>query len=450
MLLSQKLKFAIKVSLSLTLAFMIPMAFGWAQPNTAAITVMLIATAGSVSESFELGLLRTIGTIIGAMIGLTLIAIFPQDRLIYLSILSILIPFILYLYNVYQGDSTAFMLTAMMIMMVFGGGNVEDAFLYGVDRTFMTLFGILVYTFVGVFLWPMKKEEKEIDEKLDTSKVEKYIWLDKEYLKGFIQSFFIFSISTYLWIEFNPPGGFMVVLLATLLSTLTSFSPLKPSLLGILFSIGFIFAILMYVFVLPNLVYAWQLAIFLFAYTFIAFYVINQKISIFFLLGLFVIGISNTMTYNFDIFLNILLMFYLFISILFIFYYFPFSTKPEDMFIMLKDRVKRQTINLISLNKKEKLSYFEKQKQNYYSLHLQRSLKKIKLWSSLIDLKYFINNTKEDFTLFVELQQNVVLKVLALQNSDNILKVKLLNEIETMQEQELSILDMDDLKRNKF
>ena len=65
---TDKAKFAIKTSLSLTLAYMLPMAFGWPQPQTAATTVMLIAATGMVSESLQKGVLRILGTVIGAII----------------------------------------------------------------------------------------------------------------------------------------------------------------------------------------------------------------------------------------------------------------------------------------------------------------------------------------------------------------------------------------------
>ena len=51
LVLSDKAKFALKVALSLTLAYMVPMAMGWSQPSTAATTVMLIAATGGVRDS---------------------------------------------------------------------------------------------------------------------------------------------------------------------------------------------------------------------------------------------------------------------------------------------------------------------------------------------------------------------------------------------------------------
>ncbi|MEA3419280.1 MAG: FUSC family protein, partial [Campylobacterota bacterium] len=110
---SDKLKFAIKVSLAMALAYLIPFSQGWAQAQTAAITVMLIAVAGPVGESISKGLRRVAGTVIGAIIGMLLIGFFPQDREWYLLFLSIFVTFFLYLTRAYKGDMTVFMLTSV-------------------------------------------------------------------------------------------------------------------------------------------------------------------------------------------------------------------------------------------------------------------------------------------------------------------------------------------------
>ena len=124
-----KLQYAIKTSLSLMLAYLIPMALGWPQPQTAATTVMLIAATGMMSESLQKGVLRILGTVAGAIIGLSLIALFPQERMVYLLAASLTVAIIIYLYNAYQGDSTVFMLTAVVTLMVFNGGDAQGAFL---------------------------------------------------------------------------------------------------------------------------------------------------------------------------------------------------------------------------------------------------------------------------------------------------------------------------------
>ncbi|MEA3455753.1 MAG: FUSC family protein, partial [Campylobacterota bacterium] len=408
--LSDRLKFAIKVSLAMALAYLIPFSQGWAQAQTAAITVMLIAVAGPVGESISKGLRRVAGTVIGATIGMLLIGFFPQDREWYLLFLSIFVTFFLYLTRAYRGDTTVFMLTSVTMMMVFKNGEIDDVFIYGIDRTFMTIFGIAIFTLIGIFIWPVKskddtlniaervlsiqsdlyqhrddteekrkalyqklqeeeklletsvinsgtnelslsmeqrnsimqnakqinellmllsyndevhfadeyskyinnfdsaneeiselfselqhsiKEGKEIDipsawkanylvEEIkelshldravlaatmsDIEKIHKELrdfaekfnailspypthfkltnmpnpssfnWFDVEDMKGALVSFIIFWVTTVFWITVNPPAGFLIVTLATALSVLTTFSPLKPSLLIIIFT----------------------------------------------------------------------------------------------------------------------------------------------------------------------------------------------------------------------
>ena len=570
---SSKLKFAIKVALSIALAFLISFYMGWSQVSTAGITIMLIVSAGGVSDSILLGAVRAIGTVIGAAIGLFLLALFPQERFIYLLCMSLMIFILVYLYHSYQGDSTVFMLIIMMIMKVFKGGEIDDSFLFGVDKTYMTLFGIAVYAMVGVFLWPSKKENRvkqdaagvveaqlkyfmnlhsedanallknalEIEKKFQnsyskikegsfemtfdgkiwesinynykilndnftllamhlrdkdeleyrkyilnydelisnintmleaqlgfwkenksikiTSKLDiqydenslqeishlkkanvisvvkslfdihntlmkivdrlnsingeksqisfenevlkqpKFIWFNPESFKGAFQTFCIFWFACGFWIYLNPPGGFMLVFLATMLSILTSNSPLKPSILTMLFTIGFIFSTVAYIFVLPNLTYGWELALFIFFYVFIAFYVINPKITIFFLLGMFLLSIENTMHYSFAVYINILLMFYIFLFILLIFYYIPFSTKPEILFVTMKYRFFKHAKGLIKVSSNKKL-FFSKTRESYHIKHMELTLAKMKLWATKIDANYFDKNKLGDLMAF--------------------------------------------------
>ncbi len=158
--LSEKFKFAVKAALAVAVAYLIPLSQGLDNGLTAAITVMLIASVGSVGESFTRGMLRVAGTVLGAIAGMTLIALFPQERMLYLAVLSVAVTVLLYFARAYRGDTTVFMLTALTMMLVFKEGEVDDVFMYGVDRTLMTVLGIAVYTFVGILLWPVRPEDR--------------------------------------------------------------------------------------------------------------------------------------------------------------------------------------------------------------------------------------------------------------------------------------------------
>jgi len=351
--------------------------------------------------------------------------------MMYLLSLSLVLLVLTYLYYAYQGDSTAFLLSGMVIMALFLNGP-EQAFIYGIDRTYMTLFGILIYTLVGAFLWPVKADKETIN---DAPKGRVFVWLDPEYFKATVQLFCVYWASVAFWIYFNPPTGFMVVMLASLLGLFTAFSPLKPTLLVMLFTLGFFFAIIAYVLVLPNLVYAWELALFIFIYTFIAFYVINPKVSVFFLIGMFTLGIENEMSYNFDVFLMILLTFYMFLIILILFYHFPFSSQPEYLYSLMKERFFKHSNALLAFSEdKKKLSFFERLQKLYHGEQLKVATAKMQLWGSKIDTKYFNKNTPEILLAFSE-------SCLAYLHNESSLE----NCYNAMQK-----IDWDNLKENRF
>ncbi|MFT4520770.1 MAG: hypothetical protein ACI9JM_003178 [Halioglobus sp.] len=560
-----KVQYAIKTSLSLTLAYLIPMALGWPQPQTAAITVMLIAATGLTSESLQKGVSRIIGTVAGAVIGLCLIALFPQDRLTYLLVASITVSLIIYLYNAYQNDGTVFMLTAVVTLMVFNGGDADGAFIYGAERAFVTAFGVVVYSVVASCLWPVKAAnntrtlatglarqyaaaferlirpqadpEHALDEQLSElltqatafqeqfasvknsadgiadyqqewnvivscyeemqttllpalhqalpaqlefekyltnypelldhvsglfngihnswqgrepsaataamalvfnaekmalgnhlaiasvvsraetlSKIQyalidlqlalksllfdrnatlpdrhpkgkpAFVWLDLENAKTAVRAFTAFWISTALWLQFNPPGGFMFVTMCTVLIPLSSYTPATPKTLIALFTLSFLFAVPAYVFLLPQLTHWLELGLFLFVYGFIGLFIFPGPVALFFLLGLFTLGIQNTMNYHFDALGLIMLMFYMICAIHVVVLNFPFSSRPEKIYASLQRRFFKHCARRITL--------CENPKRSKLSLWLSRGmgntlLAKMVFWGSKIDSGYF-------------------------------------------------------------
>jgi uncharacterized membrane protein YccC len=113
--LSEKFKFAVKASLSMVLAYLIPFSLGWSQASTAVTTIILIAAMGSVGDSVLKGLYRVIGTVAGAAMGMVLIGLFPQERELYLLSASIIVTILLYLARAYRGDMTIFLLSAITL-----------------------------------------------------------------------------------------------------------------------------------------------------------------------------------------------------------------------------------------------------------------------------------------------------------------------------------------------
>lgn len=392
-LLSQKAKFSTKVALSLILAYMLPLAFGWSYANVAAITVVFITVTGGAHSSFAMGVVRVVATIFGAIAGIMLLAFFPQERMLYLTVLSLYVTFFAYLYFAYEWDKTVFMLSVVMAMMVFVNG-VDNAFMYSVQRTAMTIFGIVVYTLVSLFLWPDKSMFS-----FDKEKVFSFIWFDPEHLKAALKIFLIYWASVAFWIYMNPAGGFLIVTFAVAVGILVNFMQVKPTVFMILFSFGFVFATLSYVFVLPNLTYGWELALFLFAYTFIGYYLIPAKLSLFFMLGLFMLNIQNTMQYNVAFFMLLLLVFYMVLALVMLFHNFPFSTKPQDLVFLLKERFLKHADLIEKLQ--DKNGWLHVTLYRYHQKHLHFNLQHLQKTVQKIDFDYFLGVQKEQLEEFV-------------------------------------------------
>jgi hypothetical protein len=105
-----------------------------------------------------------------------------------------------------------------------------------------------------------------------------------------------------------------------------------------------------------------------------------------------VLGLANPMYYNFQLFLIILFVFYLFLFILMLFYYIPFSTKPEHLFLSMKERFFRLSANLMRRSSNLSAhngSFLGNMKARYAQKHLMGTVKKMQLWASKIDTKYF-------------------------------------------------------------
>ncbi|EEZ88987.1 hypothetical protein VME_10490 [Vibrio harveyi 1DA3] len=598
---NDKSKFATKVALSLTLAYLIPFAMGWPQASTAATTVMLIASTGSRRESLAKGTLRVLGTLVGAVIGLLLVGMFAQDRFMYMLSVSVVVSFIFYFRNAYQKDPTLLALTGVMTLMMSNGGDAEGAFMYGVDRAYMTIFGVVLYTLVGTFLWPTKTEQNlrqlieqlnqaqqalfaailqnfeqrhaqqqglipasgtqdneedeepkpTIDELLDkvfaaqnaleqrfaTVSVEcsdvsaymkewqlavhfnkqitqelsvaahshfshqqdrscinnfdqaieeiqtlfktchemwdnegpayraqefkvdynqqalsdaphlakgsaltlghllklmhqslsrlaesiscidsvtnnvsfkqelpkqksKFLWWDAENFKTAVKTFTTYWVAGLIWIYFNPPGGYSFVTFSTIFMSLLSFVPVHPFMLLILFTFGFLFAVPSYVFILPGLELGGELGLFIFIYTFIGFYLFKGPVTIFYMIGLFVLGLDNNMTYHFGILMTIMTLFYMVVFMIIFAHYFPFNSRPEHLFLTMKERYFRHVGDLFSSYHEQSESTYKKMKRSLHLVTLNVSSKKLKVWGSKINHKLFDKTPPEAIGAF--------------------------------------------------
>jgi uncharacterized membrane protein YccC len=154
--LSTRTKEAIKLGLAMVIAYWIAMQMGWEKPFWAALTV---ATASVLSTGQSLGraTMRALGTAVGAVASLALIALFPQERWWLIFCLSLFLSFCAYMITgkSYQYFWFLVALTGMLIMVAAAPITSQSAFTAAVMRTSETALGALVYGLVAVFIWPL-------------------------------------------------------------------------------------------------------------------------------------------------------------------------------------------------------------------------------------------------------------------------------------------------------
>lgn len=148
------LREAFKFSLALGLSYAIALWMDWPFPLWAGFSVLTcsLATAGA---SFERGLLRLVGTMIGCGLGLLLVIFFNDSALAcYLAVLVILVTCAL-------GTLTsrywyAWLIAAFVSVLIISSAYLEwgNAFEVAVHRTSETALGIIVYMLVSALLWP--------------------------------------------------------------------------------------------------------------------------------------------------------------------------------------------------------------------------------------------------------------------------------------------------------
>ncbi|MBW2511038.1 MAG: FUSC family protein [Deltaproteobacteria bacterium] len=157
--LSPQFKEAFKTALAMVIAYAISLSMGWDKPLWAGFAVAFVSLA-TVGQSINKAAMRMVGTLMGMVVALSLIALFPQDRWAFIAILSIYTTFCAYMMsgsrNAYFWHVSAFV---CVIICVNGGADAANAFQIAMLRTQQTGLGILVYSLVSIFLWPVSSYE---------------------------------------------------------------------------------------------------------------------------------------------------------------------------------------------------------------------------------------------------------------------------------------------------
>ncbi len=139
----------------MVITYGIAMAMNWEKPFWAGLAVAFcsLATAG---ESIDRGIQRVVGTVLAGIAVLTLMALFPQDRWLFLLSMSVFIGICTYLWT--SGSRNNFIWFNagfnFPILAILGGGLALTSFDIVVLRAQETALGVVVYSLVAVLIWP--------------------------------------------------------------------------------------------------------------------------------------------------------------------------------------------------------------------------------------------------------------------------------------------------------
>jgi uncharacterized membrane protein YccC len=157
--LSDRVKTAIKTALATVLAYGVALSMDWEHAYWAAFAVAF-CTLSTVGESLNKGLLRLSGTLLGSLAAVTLIALFPQDRWLFLIGMSIFTGFCTYMM---PGTSRWYFWYvagfSVPLLALAGGADPLNDFQTIINRFEETALGIVSYSLVCVLIWPTSSRE---------------------------------------------------------------------------------------------------------------------------------------------------------------------------------------------------------------------------------------------------------------------------------------------------
>ena len=154
---------AIKTALAMTIAYGIALAMDWDRAYWAGFAVAFISL-GTAGQSIHKGVMRMLGTLVGGAVALLFIALFSQERWWMMLALTPYIAYCTYMAGGQKNPYTYQVAGFVCAIIVFdGGANSLNAFGTAVIRILETGTGVLVYTLVTLFLWPLSSRGELFD-----------------------------------------------------------------------------------------------------------------------------------------------------------------------------------------------------------------------------------------------------------------------------------------------
>lgn len=148
----------IKTSLSVFFCILLFRVIG--RPNPLfACSAAIICMKETMDHSYQIGVDRLIGTLLGGLVGLVFLLIKNFVSLHYVEplIAGMGIFTVIYLCNLFDKSNVSVISSIVVLAIVIGTG-AKSPFLYSLNRTLDTLIGIVIALFVNRYIYPRERD----------------------------------------------------------------------------------------------------------------------------------------------------------------------------------------------------------------------------------------------------------------------------------------------------
>lgn len=157
---STSTKEAIKAALSIVIAICLALWFQWEKPYWAAIAVAVMALNESFAHSINKGHNRLMGTLLGTGYAFSLIAMFSQDRFLFLTFFTLFLGVCIFMSSDEKyGYIFSIGFAVCSIISCMGGFDSQVTFYFAVLRIQETLLGIITFSIIYRLVWPVNTEQ---------------------------------------------------------------------------------------------------------------------------------------------------------------------------------------------------------------------------------------------------------------------------------------------------
>ena len=151
--LSTRTKESIKTGLAMTIAFGIALSMDWEKPYWAGFAVAFISL-DTTGASLNQGAMRMLGTLVACLAAFTFLALFPQQRWLFMAVVSLYVGLCSYMMTGKKRQYFWYASGFICVVIAVNSSNSLTAFQIAVERAQETGTGILVYSLISALLWP--------------------------------------------------------------------------------------------------------------------------------------------------------------------------------------------------------------------------------------------------------------------------------------------------------